>query len=199
MKQTIVFLLIIFFVSTIQAKKMHSPIEVMAGSADLIIIGEIASVKSNYYIFNISETLKGNLFISISVEMFEEWECYKRFAKPEKGQKLCLFLKKRLTNWGIINGSTGELVISNNIITLGGIEEYKHIDYKFTPYQLSVQEFKNGITEFCKCFIFIGEYRDEKAHFQQIVADKQIYEFKTMSYFSSWLSEKMNKYQVEKT
>lgn len=200
MKQTIVFLFITFFISKVEAKKMIYPIEVIAGSAELIVVGEIDSVKGNFYTFNISETLKGNPFNSISVEMFEEWECDKRFAKPEKGQKLCLFLKRGLTNWQIINGSTGELVISNNIITLGGYEEYKHIDYKFTPYQLSLEEFKNGIIEFCKCFIFIGEYNfsDEKAHFQQIVTDKQISEFKIISTFSSWLWEKMRKYEVEK-
>ena len=198
MKQTIVFLFIIFFISKVEAKKMIYPIEVIAGSADLIVVGEIEIVKGDLYIFNISETLKGNLFNSISVEMFEEWECDQRFAKPEIGQKLCLFLKRGLTNWGIINGSTGELVISNNIITLGGYEEYKHIDYKFTPYQLALEDFKNGIREFCKCFIFVGEYsfRDEKAHFEQIVANKQISEFKAMSDFSFWLWNKMEKYQV---
>jgi hypothetical protein len=198
MKQTITFLFIIFFISKVEAKKMIYPIEVMAGSADLIVVGEIEIVKDNLYIFNISETLKGNLFNSISVEIFKEWECDQRFAKPEKGQKLCLFLKRGLTNWEIINGSTGELLISNSLITLGGFEEYKHIDYKFTPYQLSLEEFKNGIREFCKCFIFIGEYgfTDENAHFEQIVLDKQIYEFKAMSDFSFWLWKKMEKYQV---
>ena len=201
MKQTIVFLFIAFFIPKVEAKKMVYPIEVMAGNAVLIVVGEIDTVKGNLYTFNISETLKGNLYYSISVEMFEEWECDKRFAKPEKGQKLCLFLKKGLTNWEIINGSTGELVISNSIITLGGYEEYKHIAYKFTPYKLSLEEFKNGIKEFCKCFIFIGEYsfRDEKAFFRQVVADKQISEFKNISIFSSWLWEKMSKHHVEKT
>jgi hypothetical protein len=200
MKKIIVLLFITLFISKAEAKKITYPIEVIAGSADLIVIGEIDSVKLDSYTFVITETLKGNIFTSISVEMFEEWECDQRFAKPEKGQKLCLFLKKGLTNWEIINGSSGELQIKNDKITLGRHEEYKRIDHKFTPYELPFEEFKNGIIEFCKCFRFIGEYRfgDKNGHFEQIGSEKQISELKNMSKFSSWLLRKMEKYQIVK-
>lgn len=200
MKHTIIILLLTFFITNAEAKKMIYPIEIVAGSADLIVIGEIDVVKDSLYTFTITETLKGEQFYSIMVKMFEEWQCDMRFAKPEKGQKLCLFLNKGLTNWEIINGSTGELEIINDIITLGGYEEYKHIDYTFTPYKLSLEEFKNGIKAFCNCYVFIGEYGfvDEKAHFQQIASDKQISEFKIISPFSYWLWEKVRKYEIEK-
>jgi hypothetical protein len=201
MKQIILFLFIILFVSKVEAKKLVYPIEVMTGISELIVIGEINTVKGNKYIFDINETLKGKLFKSISVEMFKEWTCDIRFIKPTKGQKLCLFLKKGMINWEIINGSTGELLISDNSITLGGYEEYKHVDYKFTPYLLSVEEFKNGIKEFSKCYRFIGKYdfMDENAHFEQICDDKQISKFKSTSKFSTWLYKKMTKYPVVKT
>ncbi|MFV8348031.1 hypothetical protein [Flavobacterium sp. ZB4P13] len=200
MKQIIIFLFIILFASKVEAKKMDYPIEVMAGISELIVIGEINIVKGNLYIFDIKETLKGKLYKSISVKLFKEWTCDTRFAKPKKGQKLCLFLKRGLSNWEIINGSTGELLISDNSITLGGYEEYKHIDYKFTPYCLSVEEFKNGIREFSKCYRFIGEYdfMDKKAHFEQICDNKQISKFKSINKFSAWLYKKMTKYPVVK-
>lgn len=201
MKRTIIFLFLLFFVSKVEAKKLNYPIEVIAGSAELIVLGEIEMVKGDIYIFNISETLKGEPINSVSVEMFKEWECDKRFVKPQKGQKLCLFLRRGLKGWKIINGSSGELIISNNMITLGSYEEFKHRDSQFTPYQLPLEEFRNGIVKFCKCFEFIGEYGfgNEKAHFKQIASDKQISKFKESSDFSSWILEKMKKYQVEKT
>lgn len=199
MKQIITFLFIILLASKAEAKKMVYPIEIVAGMSELIVMGEINTVKGNVYIFDIDETLKGKLYKSISVEMFKEWTCDARFAEPKKGQKLCLFLKRGTTNWEIINGSTGELLISNNTITLGD-EEYKHVDYKYTPYRLSVEEFKIGLREFSKCYRFIGKYdfRDEKAHFEQIGDDKQIAKFKSSNTFSAWLYKKMTKYSAVK-
>ncbi|MBW4362821.1 hypothetical protein [Flavobacterium taihuense] len=200
MKHTIIFLLIIFSTLKVEAKKIVSPIEIISGMADIIVIGEIDIVKDNSYTFKISETIKGQVYKTISVRKFKEWTCDTRFGKVKKGQRLCLFLKKGSTNWTIINGSTGELLILNNYITLGGDEEYIHVDYKFTPYRLSVQEFKNGIREFSKCYRFIGEYdfMDKKAHFEQICDDKQISKFKSINKFSAWLYKRMTKYPVIK-
>lgn len=200
MKHLIIFFLIIFSTLKVEAKKMVYPIEIISGMSDIIVIGEIDIVKDNSYTFRISETLKGKVYKTISVQKFKEWTCDTRFGKVLKGQKFCLFLKKGLTNWTIINGSTGELIISNNSITLGGDEEYKHVDYKFTPYRLSVDEFKNGIREFSKCYRFIGEYdfMDKKAHFEQICDYKQISKFKKINNFSAWLYKKMTKYPVIK-
>jgi len=199
MKQIITFLFIILLASKAEAKKMVYPIEIVAGMAELIVVGEINSVKGNTYIFDIGETLKGKQYKSITVKMFEEWTCDTRFAEPKKGQKLCLFLKRGMTNWQIINGSTGELLISNNAITLGD-EEYKHVDYKYTPYRISVEEFKIGLREFGKCYRFVGEYdfRDEKAHFEQIGDEKQISKLKNTNKFSAWLYKKMIKYSAVK-
>lgn len=199
MKQIITVLFIILLASKAEAKKMVYPIEIVAGIAELIVVGEINSVKGNTYIFDIGETLKGKQYKSITVKMFEQWTCDTRFGEPKKGQKLCLFLKRGMTNWQIINGSTGELLISNNAITLGD-EEYKHVDYKYTPYRISVEEFKIGLREFSKSYRFVGEYdfRDEKAHFEQIGDEKQISKLKNTNKFSAWLYKKMIKYSAVK-
>lgn len=199
MKQIIALLFIVLLASKAEAKKMVYPIEIVAGMSELIVMGEINTLKGNVYVFDIDETLKGKRYKSIAVQMFKEWTCDTRFAEPKKGQKLCLFLKRGTTNWEIINGSTGELLISNNTITLDN-EEYKHVDNKYTPYRLSVEEFKIGLGEFGKCYRFVGEYdfRDINAHFEQIGDDKQISKLKSSNKFSAWLHKKMTKYSVVK-
>lgn len=45
MKQTILLLFIIFSSLKVEAKKMNFPLEIITGSADLIVIGEIDIVK----------------------------------------------------------------------------------------------------------------------------------------------------------
>jgi hypothetical protein len=200
MRQTVIFTIFILSALTVEAKKFIYPIEIVAGTADIIVVGQIEKVKGNSYTFKISETLKGNTYETITVEKFKEWTCDRRFGKVEKGQQLCLFLKKGLTHWSIINGSTGERLISNDSIALGGYEEYTHVDYQFTPYRLSLMEFKNGIRDFCKCYEFIGKYEmfGDKPSFKQLCSDQQISTFKTSSKFSAWLNDKMTNYAIIK-
>lgn len=199
MKRLLFLLFIVSSAFKAEAKKMVYPIEVIAGSADLIVIGEISAVKSNSYSFKISETLKGKVYAIITVNMFKEWTCDSRFGKPKTGEKLCLFLKNVNSNWEIINGSTGEILISNNSITLGN-EEYKHIDYQYNPYKLPITEFKNGIREFCKCYKLIGDYGyyDKPPYFLQTGSDKQVADFKKSSKFSAWLFQKLTPYPKRK-
>jgi hypothetical protein len=200
MKQRIIFAIFIISTLTVDAKKFIYPIEIVAGTADIIVVGQIDKVKGNSYTFKISETLKGKTYETITIEKFKEWTCDRRFGKVEKGQQLCLFLKKGLTHWTIINGSTGERLISNDSITLGGYEEYQHVAYEFKPYRLSLTEFKNGIREFCKCYEFIGKYEmfGDKVSYRQLCNDEQISTFRTSNNFSAWLNDKMKNYAIIK-
>jgi hypothetical protein len=197
MKQIILLLFIIFSSLTVEAKKMNFPLEIITGSADLIVIGEINSVKNNSYTFRISETLKGHNYKSISVKTFSEWLCDPRFFKLEKGQKLCLFLKKGLSSWEVINGGTGELFISGSLVYLGGDDSMKIVNNKIESNTLSLLQFKNGIRDFCRCYQFIGEFdylSGKPQYFIQICSDLQISNFKIRSEFSEWLFEKMERY-----
>lgn len=160
-------------------------------------MGEIIAVKNNSYSFKINDYLKGNSLQVILVTMFEEWTCDNRFDKPKIGQKLCLFLKKKKSGWEISNGSTGEILIKENSITLN-FEEYKNTDYKYTPYQLSLVEFKNGIRDFCNCYAFIGDYNyDNPGYFMLIGNTTQLSNLKVSSKFSNWLSDKMKNYEIK--
>lgn len=194
MKPTILFLVIFFSLIKAEAKKLEFPIEVIAGSADLIVIGEIDAVKDNSYTFKIFETLKGQSYGSITVNMFKEWTCDIRFDKPKKGQKLCLFLKSEFSNWEIINGSNGELPILNNSITLKH-EKYENVNDKFTSYAIPLIDFKIGIKTFCESYKFIGEYvAIDKGYFSKIGDDDKINKFKLINNFSAWLNKKMMRY-----
>ena len=196
MKHRILFLAIFFSLIKAEAKKLEFPIEIITGSADLIVIEEIDAVKDNSYTFKIFETLKGQSYGSITVNMFKEWTCDVRFDKAKKGQKLCLFLKKEFSNWEIINGSNGELPILNNSITLKH-EEYEYVRDQFTPYTISLIDFKIGIKTFCKCYKFIGRYASiEKGYFSQIGVNDKINKFKLINNFSAWLNKKMMRYQL---
>ena len=179
----VLFFLMIAFTS--QAKKYIYPLEHVIGLADLIVIGEIESVEQNTYTFRITETLKGDVHATIRVEKFKEWTCDTRYAKHEKGQKLCLFLQKGLLSWNIINGSTGERPILEQTIYLGMEEDI---------YKLPLSEFVEGITSFCKCYAtetISGAY-EEIVTFRQMCTDEEIANFRSLSKFTKWLYDRIH-------
>lgn len=200
MKQFILLVLLIFSTLIVEAKKFIFPFEIIIGTADIIVIGQIDTVKGAYYKFRVEETLKGRSHRFVNVKMFTEWTCDRRFGKAVKGQKLCLFLKRKLKAWEIVNASTGERLIFNDSITLGGFERYMQPDSTFTKYRLSMSEFKKGIRDFCKSYRMIGNYRCpiKKPKFRQLCSDQQILLFKSNNDFFIWLIEKMKKYKVVK-
>ncbi len=154
----------------------------------------------NSYTFKVSERLKGQSIETIQVKMFKEWTCDRRFAEAEKGQQLCLFLKKGLLGWSIINGSTGEMLIANDSITVGGIEEYVNVPYKFTPYCIPIHEFKTGMREFCTCYRQVGKYEifSEIPRFIQQCSDEEISAFIGISKFTAQANKQITKYTIEK-
>lgn len=186
-------LIVVFLLSalTVEAKRFIYPIELLAGTADLIVVGEIQKLKGNSYTFKIRETLKGDAHESIAVKMFEEWECDRRFDKPEAGQRLCLFLKKGATRWTIINGGTGERLILNDSVNLANYSG-------LSPYRLSLTEFVNGIKEFCKCYDLVGEYElfGDKPTFRQLCTDEHAHAFKNTNQFSAWIFNRMSTYTI---
>jgi hypothetical protein len=199
--QTILVLFIIFSSLKSEAKRREFPLVAVAGSADLIVIGEINGVKDNSYTFKIKETLKGKKYNVISVEMFKEWTCDTRIEKAVKGQKLCLFLKKKSSSWEIINGSAGELFISGSSIYLGGDDSMILVNHEIARNSISLAQFKNAISDFCKCYQFIGEFdyfSGKPQYFIQTCSDLQISTFKCKSKFSTWLFEKMERYSIQK-
>jgi len=201
MKKNLIFLFFIFSSLQVSAKKMMLPLSIIAGSADLIVIGEIDVVRNNTYRFKISETIKGQTYKTIIVKMFEEWTCDNRFEKAEKGQKLFLFLKKGQNNWDLINGSSGELFISKTTIYLGGEDSIKIVNNKITRNDMSLTTFTNTIRDFCKCFTFIGDgdYRSKTPqYFLQIGSDRQISILEKRSQFSTKLFEEIKGYRVKK-
>ena len=183
---------------TAAGKKFVFPIEVVAGVADLIVIGEITQIAKATYEFNVTETIKGEQYDVISVEKFVEWECDERFAKHELGQRLFLFLKRSLNTWTIINGSTGEIPIINGELTLIN-EEYKHVDYQYHPYKLKLTEFTDGIKRFVKCFKFMGEYEllEDKPKFKQLCQEERVKIFTNTNKFTIWLYERLKDYVIE--
>lgn len=170
---------------TSQAKKYIYPLEHVIGLADLIVVGEIESVEQNTYTFRITETLKGDVHASIRVEKFKEWTCDTRYAKHEKGQKLCLFLKRGLLSWSIINGSTGERPI---------LEQTVYLETGEDIYKLPLAEFSEGITACCRCYkSVVVSLRDEEiVTFAQVCSDEEVAAFKSSSKFSKWLYEKIS-------
>lgn len=202
MKKNLLLVFIIFFSLKAEAKKDIYPLTLIAGSADLIVIGKIDMVKNGTYTFKIGETIKGPSYKTITVNMFDEWVCDTRFEKPKKGQKLCLFLTKDQNVWEIINGSSGEMFISGNLIYLGGEDSIKIVNNEITRNDMSLTEFKNTIKDFCSCYSFVGKlgYRNyDKPHYiLQTCSDRQIAEFEKRSKFSTKLFEEMKSYNVLK-
>lgn len=189
MKQLLLILTFVCSTSLLNAKKFFYPFEVVAGSADLIVLGEIETVFSGSYTFKVDETLKGLIHETIRVQKFREWTCDVRFAKHESGQKLCLFLKKGTGSWEIINGSTGERpILENGFFRV--IDDFK---------DLKPGDFKEGIKEFCKCYEYIGEYgifNDNPPTFKRLCSEDLTLSFKNMNHFTKWLYDEVNEYKI---
>jgi hypothetical protein len=194
MKKTILLFLSVLFCVSLSTKKMHLPLEIIAGKADLIVMGRIIDIQEKTYTFKITETMKGSSGINITVEKFLEWTCDIRFAKHKVGQELFLFLQKNAGNWMIIDGGNGEIPIINQQIKLMNPTVYTAANPNPT---YSLTTFKNGIRLFCQYFQLIqkGEniYRSSFS-FKTLVSNDKVASFKLASPFSSWLAMQMKKY-----
>ena len=166
------------------ANKLVYPIQVMSGTADLIVVGEIISVDKTTYAFKISETIKGKNHNIITIKIWGSWKCDNR-QKFEKGQRLFLFLQKKGLHYRVINESTGERPIENDSITLLEPKSLTNPEL----YKVSLADLKGGIADFCKCFSFIGSYNPFRPYqpFRQLCSNDQISQFKIKSKFSEWL------------
>jgi hypothetical protein len=196
------FILLVLFIieisvfNPIQAKKITMPIEILIGTADLIVIGEISKFYELEYKYDLKVTdiIKGECKGTITVKNFEEWTCDYRYQPVEAGEVLMLFLKKKGRAYEIINGSTGEIPIIDSCVILEN-EEFEHIDYEFSPYELSFEEFFNGVTKFSSCFSYSGNFYDN------IWDDKMVFKRKCQSFsatteFEIWLEKRLSKYQL---
>jgi hypothetical protein len=182
-------LLIVLFLLSISsyAKKLDYPIEVVAGMADLIVVGEIKSVHSDSYDFKINNTIKGQEQEAIKVHMFKEWKCDTRMKRPEAGQKLFLFLIKKISSYEIINGSTGEIFIEDNCIV--------RTIFNLKP---TVEELSVAIRAFTSCYAYKGEYKPGEAHiFIQKKDDGSIQKLALTSPLTTGFFDKMKSYTIE--
>lgn len=171
------------------AKKLYYPLEVVAGMADLIVVGEIESVSQGSYQFKITKAVKGKETGLIKVQMFKEWSCDHRIKKTEKGQKLFLFLNKKGGKYEIINGSTGEMFIEDGKVlrTING-------------YKPKVDELANSIKYFVKAFEPKNkDYKPfDETVFIQLLPDNEIEKLAKESILTNWFFDKMKDYKIEK-
>jgi hypothetical protein len=196
MKKWGLFFLFYFLIFSVNAKKLHYPLEIIAGKADLIVTGRIIEVQENTYTFKVSETIKGAAGMIITVEKFEEWSCDIRFAKHQKGQELFLFLQKNKNNWIIIDGGNGEIPIMNQKIKLTNPTAYSVSNPNPV---FSLASFKTGIRLFCQYFQLIQKGKDNTRFsysFRTMVSHEKISSFKLNSPFSNWLANQMKKYEL---
>lgn len=170
------------------AKKFDYPIEVVAGMADLIVVGEIEGVHSGSYYFKISSTIKGKELESIKVQMFKEWKCDTRMKKPEVGQKLFLFLIKKIGSYEIINGSTGEIFIKDDRIL--------RTIFNLRP---TVEELSEAVRTFTSCYGYKGEYKPfGEEIFIQTKDNETIEKLRRRSPLTTSFFDEMKSYTIEK-
>jgi hypothetical protein len=186
MKTIIALVLTISLFSKAEAKKIFLPYEIIIGSADLIVEGEIISVSNGFYKFKVTEYLKHNSEKIITIEMFPEWTCDSRIIPAEKGQKLLLFLTKSTDNfYQIINGSTGELFIES-------VPADFYYDFVFEDYT----DIKNGIKLFVKSFDYCGELYpkfNEKQTFKKLLSETELKKLDLESKFFKFIRKKLAK------
>jgi len=191
MKTLISILLILGFTSNSTVKKRILSYPVVISSADLIVEGEISDVSFFVYEydFKITEFIKGESEQEITINMWKEWTCDARIKRPKKSQRLLLFLtKKQNGEYEIINGSTGELFISEN----DGIKTFGNSDFP------KLNELKLGIKMFSKSYEYNGSIYssyNEKTYFKQLVKQSEIEKMMTENgFFKSlvlWIKPKV--------
>ncbi|MFT7612430.1 MAG: hypothetical protein ACI9J3_001390 [Parvicellaceae bacterium] len=170
------------------AKKIHYPMEIVAGMADLIVVGKIENVGSGTYQFRISNTVKGQSLDLIKVQMFKEWTCDRRIKKAKEGQELFLFLTKKAGKFEIINGSTGEIFIDNGLVKRA-----------FKASQRTTEEWFVAIKTFTISYQFKGKDYEplEENIFIQLRTDKEAKEVIGKSELTKWLFERVKEYKIE--
>jgi hypothetical protein len=180
------------------AKKTYQPIEVIASQADYIVVGVFLAVQAHTYQFKVAEYVKGSGLSSLTVQQFEEWTCDIRYAKPAKGQRLVLFLKKHDAALELINGSTGEMPILNNQVTLPNEAYSPQLGRPFVPYTIDLAEFKTGMKRYIRCFkIPVDPNASAYFHTRAIVqlgTAQEIAAFRSASKFTGWLYERIKTY-----
>ena len=191
-------------VSTLSwAKKIELPIEVIASQADYMVIGEIVSVQASTYQFHVAEYVKGSGSSTITVQQFKEWTCDVRYAKAAKGQHLFLFLQKHKGALELINGSSGELPILHNQVTL----EYEAYAYQygkpFVPYSIPLPELTTGLKKFVRCFSIPPDpnapYSFHPRAIVQVGSAAELNAFRSTSKFTGWLYDRIQtRYTIAK-
>lgn len=190
-KRIATLILILIFSLSGMAKKMILPIELVAIQADIIVTGQIIAVNNDSYDFEISKYLKGIGVKVIKVKQFEQWTCDTRYAPVATGQKLILFLLAGRGIFTIINGSTGEIPILKNEVSLE-MEQYN--SRKFIPYKLSVTQFSEGIQKLIFCFDMQKRCNDcYPDNLLQKCSDAEITIFISTSKFTAWLYDKIKR------
>lgn len=179
------------FAQTTLAKKAFLSMQILAGTADVIVTGKITGVSGNSYVLGIDQVIKGNVVNKITVKMFAEWTCDYRWKKPVPGQELLLFLTKTNSDtFEIINGSTGEIFIIAD--TLHSIWDFKQ--------QVKIADVITALKHFVTSYVVIKSDNAAKKGFvfNQLKPDAEIDSFKKLNDFSSWLFNGMKDYGVKK-
>lgn len=186
MKTLFALILTLSIFSKAEAKKIFLPYEIIIGSADLVVEGEVISVSTGFYKFKVTDYLKNNSEKIITIQMFPEWTCDSRIIPAKKGQKLLLFLSKSTNNfYQIINGSTGELFIES-------VPANFHDDFVFKDYA----DIKNGIKLFVKSFDYCGELypkNNEKQTFKKLLSETELNKLELESFFLKSIRRKITK------
>lgn len=188
MKHLLTLIFTIAFSLSSMALKVLTPIEALIYEAELIVVGEIEEFNDHNYLFVINQTIKGQSSKEIRVNMFYEWACDFRSIKPEKGQKLMLFLEKKGKSYEIINGSSGERFIKNGSIEhfLSGkmlnVEElWKAIKICFKAYKLKVK-----VYDLLEDYIFI-----------QLKPNEEVDGLERSSELTRWLISEIKSHQIQ--
>jgi len=163
--------------------------EMLINASDLIVVGEIAKTHIGAYTFSIDQIVKGESNVSIKVQLFREWTCDHRSREVVVGQQIVLFLNRVDGKLEIINGSTGEIFIDDDIV------QYKLLDTK--P---SLDEFTGMISDFLSCYAAKNKPTVlwEKMFYTQLKSDDEITEIRIQSVYSNWLFGRLEEDQISK-
>lgn len=146
-------------------KKIDMSYAQAALKADLIVEGAISDVSffAYEYDFIILDFIKGKSENKVKINMWKEWTCDRRIKKPKKNQKLLLFLTQRESGeYDIINGSTGELFVSES----GALETFVEPDLP------NLTSFKQGLSSFLEAASDSEDYL-ELDHVKKIMIEYQ--------------------------
>lgn len=193
--------------NTLMSDWVAIPLSRMIGTAELILCGNVTSVRDSSYVFRISRRLSG-ICEGDTIEVLKVIPDRFASTKPApyaRGQCFLIFLiransNQRDSRWKVMGiGGEGQMPVINNYVYFVGnnITGIEFANYDVNGTEQYVQRFEfvpfvNAVEEYRKCFRWTKTKTDKQYTPRKICDERTVTEFRQRSFIHSFLINQTN-------